>query len=64
MTRREGDVVVFEATAPESCEHCKQVRELRPYGPNGESICFECGMLDEATTEKMFTKMILGPQDS
>lgn len=24
------------------CEFCHEPKELRPYGPNGERICFEC----------------------
>jgi hypothetical protein len=24
------------------CQFCKQEKELRPYGPKGECICFEC----------------------
>lgn len=24
------------------CQLCQKPAELRPYGPNGESICFDC----------------------
>lgn len=37
-----------------SCEICGKISELRPYGPKGEWICFECGMKDEETTKQMF----------
>jgi hypothetical protein len=37
-----------------TCESCGKKAELRPYGPNGESICFACGMKDEETTMKKF----------
>lgn len=40
------------------CELCGKSAELRPYGPNGESICFECGMKDEETTLKQFEKLL------
>lgn len=49
--------------APEEddeCEMCHKVAELRPYGPNGERICFECGMKDEKTTASQFAKRVLG----
>ena len=53
MTRRVGNTIYFEETPPGVCEMCDEVEELRPYGPNGENICFECGMKDEETTRKM-----------
>lgn len=43
-----------------ACEMCGTIDELRPYGPNGERICFECGMKDEETTRKQFAKYVLG----
>ena len=36
------------------CELCGKVAECRPYGPNGEDICFECGMKNEEVTTQMF----------
>lgn len=36
----------------------KGERELRPYGPRGEMVCFECGMRDEETTRKAFDKQL------
>lgn len=47
-------VFITGPTDPNACELCGKVADLRPYGPNGESICFQCGMKDEATTKKMF----------
>ena len=41
--------------APEldqACEMCGVIEECRPYGPNGEQICFSCGMKDVETTER------------
>ena len=40
------------------CELCGKKDELRPYGPNGENICFDCGMKDKATTAKQFAKIL------
>jgi hypothetical protein len=46
------------------CQLCGAENEdLRPYGPNGECICFTCGMKDEATTAKQFGKL-LGDSDT
>lgn len=36
------------------CQLCGKQAELRPYGPHGQFICFDCGMKDEeATRERM-----------
>lgn len=37
-----------------NCELCGTHAELRPYGPNNENICFECGMKDQETTKEKF----------
>ena len=34
-----------------TCELCSKVTDLRPYGPNDELICYECGIKDEKTTQ-------------
>lgn len=40
------------------CELCGKNAETRPYGPKGERICFECGMKDERTTKRQFSKVV------
>jgi hypothetical protein len=42
------------------CESCGKIDECRPYGLNGEQICFDCGMLDEETTKKKMEQYIFG----
>jgi hypothetical protein len=56
MTTRDGNVVMLEPEQPQQCDLCGKIAELRPYGPNGESICYECGMKDEAATKRQFLK--------
>ena len=51
---------VIEVTPPEKCELCGEVAELRPYGPNNEFICYECGMKDEVTTSRKFEEVVFG----
>ena len=49
--------------APEphgDCELCGKHDELRPYGPNYERICFECGMKNEELTNKRFAEYVFG----
>jgi hypothetical protein len=54
----------FIAQEPEQmCEMCGKVDECRPYGPNNEQICFECGMLDEETTKRKMAAYIFGEQE-
>lgn len=51
----------YVVLAPESdkvCELCGTTAETRPYGPNGERICYPCAMKDPDTTERMFNKFI------
>lgn len=64
MTRREGDTIIFERTEPAKCELCWTVAELRPYGPNGASVCFECGMKDVYATAERMHKMLYGEADA
>jgi len=52
----------IEPTPNNICELCGKVAELRPYGPNFENICFECGMKDEKMAEKRFAQFVLGEQ--
>lgn len=48
--------------APSTCELCSKTAELRPYGPKGERVCFECGMQDEAAMKRGFAKYVLGEE--
>lgn len=47
---------------PECCEMCGVIDECRPYGPNGENICFDCAMtkVGEETVNKQIAKHIFG----
>jgi hypothetical protein len=49
--------------APEEddeCELCGKVDELRPYGPNYERICFDCGMKNEELSRQRAAEYIFG----
>lgn len=48
---------VIERLEDDICELCGEARELRPYGPNGESICHQCGMKDEAACRRAFDRL-------
>ncbi len=39
------------------CAFCKQVEELRPYGPKGEWVCFDCAMKDKKAANQKFDEL-------
>ena len=43
-------VLVIEPESEGACELCGKTAELRPYGPGGKNICFECGDRHEPET--------------
>lgn len=53
---------MFDLIIPETkgdvCEQCKKIctdaDDLRPYGPGGTDICFDCAMKGEPETERQF----------
>ena len=42
------------------CEMCGKMEETRPYGPNGESVCYDCGMKDPEAAARQFKKLLEG----
>lgn len=54
---------IIQEESPQRCELCGVIDETRPYGPNGEEICFDCGMKDEETTRKKMAEYILGEKE-
>lgn len=49
--------------SPQRCELCGVIDETRPYGPNGEEVCFDCGMKDEENAKKRMQLYIFGEID-
>lgn len=60
MSENLNGVPVIYPENHQQCDDCGKIAELRPYGPNGECICFECGMKDEETTSKRCDKILFG----
>ena len=54
----EGKAVIIGQRAPSICETCGEEKETRPYGPDGENVCFQCGMKDEAAAKRAFGKLL------
>lgn len=63
MTKRVGDTIVIENTAPAVCSDCGKVDDLRPYGPGGAWVCFDCAMKDEDEAKRQFAKLFSGERD-
>lgn len=51
-------VAGWEPNAPECCELCNRPGKLRPFGPNGKFICFDCANKNPAETKKQMDKAI------
>jgi hypothetical protein len=53
---------IIEQQPVEVCEMCGAVDECRPYGPNGENICFTCATTkcDIEQVEKRMAQHIFG----
>lgn len=56
MTKRIGNVIIICSEEPQQCDLCGKIAELRPYGPNKECICYECGMKDKEVTNIQLKK--------
>lgn len=56
MTREVDGVLIIESESPQQCDLCGQIDELRPYGPNGEHICFECAKKNPVATNEAIYK--------
>jgi hypothetical protein len=65
LFERRGNALIIDRGEPHEfdgkCELCGAQGELRPFGPNNESICFDCGMKDQATTNRKIGEM-MNPQ--
>lgn len=64
MTRRVGSTIIIEAETNDVCELCGVVDELRPYGPNGERICYDCGQINPALTEQKIRELFEGAESA
>ena len=51
---------MIEAEPDFICFLCGKLAETRPYGPNGEEICYECGMRDVETTNRVMGNVLFG----
>lgn len=60
MSQRIGNVAIICPGPDGPCQLCGKLDELRPYGPRGEWICYDCGMKDEETTNRQMGRILFG----
>lgn len=60
MSERIGDIVFIHPEPPQQCDACGTIAELRPYGANGEAICYACAMKNPEITRKMMGVKLFG----
>lgn len=51
---------IIAAEEDQECQLCGAFDECRPYGPNGEQVCFDCGMKNEEATKRKMMEYIFG----
>lgn len=62
MTQVIGDTIIL-GDEPGICEMCGEEEDLRPYGPNGENVCYACGMKDKQAAAKACNKRLFHLSD-
>ena len=60
MTKRAGNIIIIEEEEPQQCDQCGKIDELRPYGPNGSAVCFQCAMKDKSGTDRRMGQVLFG----
>lgn len=58
MSMRIGNVTIIEAEDDKKCQICGAISECRPYGPEGQQICYDCAMKDPIGTEIRMAKAL------
>lgn len=54
------NIVTISNGDPSKCELCGVTAILRPYGPNGEKICFQCLKKNEPAARQRFIDVVNG----
>lgn len=58
LFERKGSTIVMDRRDPHAfdgkCEMCGKEEELRPYGPGGKNVCFDCAMKDKKEAGRQF----------
>lgn len=60
MSRNINGIPVIAEEPELLCFECGKIAETRPYGKNGEELCYACAMKDKLTTETMMAIKLFG----
>lgn len=60
MSQKIGNITLICEEPPAKCQLCGKLDELRPYGPDGKSVCYDCAMKDPVNTEIRMAKVLFG----
>lgn len=60
MSKMVNGITIIEAEPDFICGLCGKIAETRPYGPNGEEICWECGEKDPVSRDRMMGIKLFG----
>lgn len=53
------DIQILNHTESDgNCQLCGKEDDLRPYGPGGKWVCFDCGMKDEEEAIRQFNRIL------
>ncbi len=60
MSKRVGTIVIIAVEKPRKCQICGTIEECRPYGPNGEDVCFDCCMKNRELSRARRAHVLFG----
>lgn len=60
--KRKDGIFVIQAEPARTCQMCGKKAECRPYGPNGQVVCFGCAMKDPEEAKRQLEKRMGVPQ--
>ena len=52
--------MIIKERKPQRCEMCGIIDETRPYGPDYEEICFDCGQKNPEITKQRCMEYLFG----
>lgn len=53
-------LIIIEEEEDAICTKCGKLDELRPYGKDGERVCFDCAQADPEERERQVNKLFHG----
>ena len=42
------------------CALCRKKSDTRPFGPQGERVCYDCAMKNESAARRQFSRLVRG----